>query len=65
MWESNNVKLLVMTIDDKLKFDSHYKDNQKVSVLNRLTSLLTFDKKRILFKVFFGSQSKYCPLTWT
>ena len=65
MWESNNAKLLVMTNDDKLTFDSHFKDNQKVSVLNRLTSLLTFDKKRILFKAFFGSQSKYCPWTWT
>ena len=58
MWKSNKVKLLGVTIDDKLRFDSHnanfcFKDNQKLSVLNRLASLLTFDKKRILFKAFF------------
>ena len=27
-------------------------------------SLLTFDKKWILFKAFCKSQFKYCPLTW-
>ena len=26
--------------------------------------LLSFDKKRILFKAFFESQFKYCPLVW-
>ena len=68
MWESNEVKLLGVTIDDKLKFDSHnanicFKANENLSVLNRLASLLTFDKKRIVFKAFFESQFKYCPLT--
>ena len=51
------------------KFDSHiantcFKVNQKLSVLSRLASLLTFDKKRILFTTFFESQFNYCPLTW-
>ena len=69
IWESNEVKLLDVTIDNKLKFDSHianifFKTNQKLSVLSRLTSLLTFDRKRILFKVIFESQFKYCPLIW-
>ena len=50
IWGSNGVKLLGVTIDNKLKFDSHianicFKANPKQSVLNALASLLTFDKK--------------------
>ena len=50
IWESNEVKLLGVTIDNKLKFDRHianicFKANPKLSVLNALASLLTFDKK--------------------
>ena len=67
IWESNEVKLLGVTIVSKLKFDSHVaniclKANQKLSVLSRLASLLTFDRKRILFEEFFKSQVTYCLL---
>ena len=69
IWKSNKVKFLRKTIDNKLKFDSHianicFKANQKLSVLSRLATLLTFDRKQILFKAFFESQFKYCPLIW-
>ena len=45
IWESNEVKLLGVIIDNKLKFDSHIaniccKANQKLSVLSRLAGLL-------------------------
>ena len=65
-WESNEVKLLGVTIDNKLKLDSHIaniciKANQKLSVFSRLAG---FDEKWILFKAFFDSQFKYCPLIW-
>ena len=48
-------------------FDSHisnicFKANQKLSVLSSLAGLLTFDRKRVLFKAFFESQFKYCHL---
>ena len=66
---SSDVKLLDVAIDNKVKFDIHienicFKAGQKVSVLSRLTSLLTFDKSRMLFKVFFEFQFKYCSLLW-
>ena len=59
VWERNEVKRLGVTIDNKLKFDSHitnicFKANQKLSVLSRLAGLLTFDRKRILFKAFLN-----------
>ena len=63
IWESNKVKLLGVTVYNKLKFDSHvanicFKANQKLSILSRMAGLLTFDIKRILFKAFFESQFK-------
>lgn len=60
---------LGLDINNKLKFDSHitsicFKANQKLCVLSRLTKLLAFDKKLIIFKALFKSQFKYCSLNW-
>ena len=69
IWESNDVKLLEVTIDRDLKFDKHVlklcsKANQKLSDLSRIAKLLSFNKRRILFKAFVESQFKYCPIIW-
>ena len=69
IWESNEVKLLGVTIDNNLKFHSHInkicvKANQKLSVLSRMRNVLTFEQRRVVFKSFFESQFKYCPLIW-
>ena len=59
IWGSNEVKLVGVKVDEKFKYGSHianicFKANQKLSVLSRSVSLLTFDKKRILVKHFFN-----------
>ena len=69
IWESNTVKLLGITIDNQLKFNEHVlnickKASRKLSALSRMSNFLSFDKKRIIFKAFFESQFKYCPLVW-
>jgi len=69
IWESKTVKLLGITIDNELKFDDHLsnvckKAQQKLTVLTRINKYLDFNKMRLLFKTFFDSQFKYCPLTW-
>ena len=53
IWEGNQVKRLGVIIDNKLKFDSHnanisLKAKKTPSVLSRLMSLLTFDRKHFL-----------------
>ena len=68
-WESNNVKLLGITLDNNLKVDKHVsnicsKANKKLSTLTRVAKFLPFKKSRILFKAFTESQFKYCPLVW-
>ena len=60
-WESNEVKLLGVTIDKKLRFGSHIaniyvKANYKLTVLSSLANLLTFDEKPD--SSFFVSQFK-------
>ena len=68
IWEDHSVKLLGVSIDNKLKFDKHVlniikKANSKLSALLRMTKFMTFQKKRTLYKAFVKSQFKYCPLT--
>ena len=68
-WEKTLVKLLVVTMDNELKFDKYVteicaKTNRKLSVLLRLSKFLFLDKRRTLFKSFIEAQFKYCSLIW-
>ena len=52
-----------------LKFDQNVlklcsKANQKLSALSRMAKLLSFNKRKTLFKAFVESQFKYCPIVW-
>ena len=69
IWESQEEKLLGITIDKKLKFDKHLsiickKASAKVTALARLAKLMTFKKRRLLMNAFIESQFSYCPLVW-
>ena len=69
IWEEESVKLLGVTIDNKLRFDDHLsevckKAEIKLSALTRIFRFLSFDKRLLLVKGFFESQFKYCPLVW-
>ena len=69
IWEKNSVKLLGLTVDNNLNFDTHLTDlcqkaGSKLSALTRVFRFLNLDKRRILIKAFFESQFKYCPLAW-
>ena len=69
IWESNDIKLLLVTIDRDLKFDKHVlklcsKANQKLSALSRMENLLCFNKTRTLVKAFMESQFKHCQIVW-
>ena len=63
-----SVKLLGVTIDNKLNFNEHVdnickKANNKLHALARIAKYLSPDKLRILMKAFIESQFIYCPLT--
>ena len=63
VWESTNIKLLSITLDNNPKFDKHVsyiclKANRKLSALTRVAKFLPFKTRCILFIEF---QFKYCP----
>ena len=57
---SNEEKILGVIIDNELKFDPHIrsmckKAAQKLGVLNRISSLLDLEKKKLLFHAVIKS----------
>ena len=69
IWESSYEKLLGVTLDKDLKFNLHIsnicsKAGRKLTALGRISKLIPFDKRKVLFKAFIESQFAYCPLTW-
>ena len=66
---TETVKLLGVTIDNKLNFTEHIskmcnKASSKLHALARISNYISTQKLRILMKAFFESQFSYCPLVW-
>ena len=66
---SNSVKLLGVTIDNRLDFNEHVsklckKASSKLHALARVSNLMSKKKLRVLMKSFVESQFSYCPLIW-
>ena len=60
----NSVKLLGVTIDNKLNVNEHVDNICNIQALARIAKYLSPDKLRIIMKTFIESQFNYCPLTW-
>ena len=66
---SNEVKLLVITIDNELKFKKHTEDlckkaSYKLNSLTKTRGYFTVEKARMLANAFFDSQFNYAHLIW-
>ena len=66
---SNEEKILGITIDNKLTFKGHIKilcrkAAQKMGALSRLLNHLSDSQKRSIFNSLIKSQFNYCPLMW-
>ena len=66
--ESNQEKLLVDIIDNKLTVEDHIsklckKVSNNLYALSCISHLLDQDKLRVLMRAFICSQLQYCPLT--
>ena len=65
----SSVKLLGVTLDNKLNFSDHVsnickKASQKLHALARISNHMSQNKLRTLMKAFIESQFGYCPLIW-
>ena len=63
------MKLLGITIDNKLSFQEHVrkmcrKVSQKIHALGRVSKDVNRDKLKITMKTFMENEFNYCPLTW-
>ena len=66
---SKSVKLLGVTLDNKLEFNEHVaqlcsKVSKKVHALARISPFMDTANIRKLMKAFIESQFSYCPLVW-
>ena len=64
---SDEGKLLGVTIDNHLKFESHIKNlcskaSQKLYALSRVSLYMSLNQRRIIMQSFIMSQFGYCPL---
>ena len=67
--ESDEVKLLGLTIDKALNFKKQVQNlyctaEQKLHALRRIRKYLTLDKVKLLGNAFIDSQFNYAPLKW-
>ena len=60
IWENRTVELFEIMIGSELIIC--IKANRKLTVLTKMRKYLDFSKVRLLFKSYFESQFKYCPL---
>ena len=63
------IKLLGVTVDNKLSFEPHLnlvckKVSQKLHVLARVSKFISEKKLRVIMKAFIMPQFSYCPLLW-
>ena len=66
IWESLKQKLLGLVIDRDLSFNENIsslckKVGRKLSVLSRLSHLMSFQQRRLFMKTFVESQFGYFP----
>ena len=69
MENTEEVKILGITIDNKLSFNSHIKTlcvkaSQKLGALSRLSNYLNKTQKSLVFNSMIKSHFSYCPLVW-
>ena len=69
IWESSKQKLLGVVIDRDLSFNKYVsslckKAGRKLSVLSRLSNLMSFQQRRLLLKSLVEPQFRHCPLIW-
>ena len=67
--DSNEEKILGVSIDNELTFKSHIKSlcrkaAQKIGALSKLLNHLSDSQKKLIFNSLIKSQFNYCPLIW-
>ena len=64
-----SVKVLGVTIDDRLQFSEHIsacclKASRQLNALSRISKYINLKSKSIIYNSFIASNFNYCPLVW-
>ena len=65
----NEVKLLGITIDEKLRFDMHVdilckKAARQVNIMHRFKGIFDQKERELVYNTFILSNFNYCPMVW-
>ena len=65
----NQIKVLGVTLDDKLNFDAHVsnicrKASLQINALKRISKYLNEESRILVYKSFISSNFNYCPVSW-
>ena len=65
----NSIKVLGVTLDDRLKFDGHVVDickraSRQINALKRISRYLNEDSRILVYNTFVSSTFSYCPVSW-
>ena len=66
---ANKINVLGVTLDDKLKFNSHvqslcFRTSRQINAFRRIAKYLNVERRITVLKSFILSSFSYCPVTW-
>ena len=66
---ANEINVLGVTLDDKLKFNSHvqslcFRASRQINSFKRIAKYLNVERRLAVLKSFILSNFSYCPVTW-
>ena len=66
---TNEIKVLGVTLDDRLNFKSHVDDicnraSRQINSFKRFSKYLKIDRRLSVYKSFIQSNFSYCPVAW-
>ena len=66
---ANEINVLGVTLDDKLKFNSHvqslcFRASRQINSFKRIAKYLNVERRLTVLKSFILSHFSYCPVTW-
>ena len=65
----DRIRVLGITLDDSLKFDLHIWDmckkaSRQINALKRISTFVTQDSRKSIYRSFIAANFNYCPISW-
>ena len=69
IWRGNTLKMLGVTLDDKLNFNEHVRNmcqtaSCQINALKRISNFLNEQCRMHVYQYFISANFNYCPIVW-